>query len=119
VEALGRRGSPKKDAPTRHGGCRGICGIGWSALTDMAVLRGCVDNSLIQWWQSGPRGLERARTVRLYFGLNDQHGLRVVDGESSASFLEFHIPAAYPTVWGHQCSPHRCSCGTRLAVRGT
>jgi hypothetical protein len=43
--------------------------------------------------------------VRLYFGLNDQHGLRVADGESSASFLEFHIPAAYPTVRGHQCSP--------------
>jgi quercetin dioxygenase-like cupin family protein len=33
-----------------------------------------------------------------YFGLNDQHGLRVADGVSSASFLEFHIPAAYSTV---------------------
>src|SRR5262249_45662627 len=31
------------DAPARHGGCQSICGIGWSALTDMAVLRGCVD----------------------------------------------------------------------------
>ena len=34
----------------------------------------------------------------VYFGLNDQHGLRVADGVSSASFLEFHIPAAYSTV---------------------
>jgi mannose-6-phosphate isomerase-like protein (cupin superfamily) len=33
-----------------------------------------------------------------YFGLNDQHGLRVADESSSASFLEFHIPAAYTTV---------------------
>jgi hypothetical protein len=33
----------QKDAPARHGGCQSICGIGWSALTDMAVLRGCVD----------------------------------------------------------------------------
>ena len=37
----------------------------------------------------------------VYFGLNDQHGLRVADGASSASFLEFHIPAAYSTVRGH------------------
>jgi mannose-6-phosphate isomerase-like protein (cupin superfamily) len=36
----------------------------------------------------------------VYFGLNDQHGLRVADGASSASFLEFHIPAAYSTVRG-------------------
>jgi mannose-6-phosphate isomerase-like protein (cupin superfamily) len=36
----------------------------------------------------------------VYFGLNDQHGLRVADGVSSASFLEFHIPAAYSTVRG-------------------
>jgi quercetin dioxygenase-like cupin family protein len=34
----------------------------------------------------------------VYFGLNDQHGLRVADGVSSASFLELHIPAAYSTV---------------------
>jgi len=34
----------------------------------------------------------------VYFGLNDQHGLRVAAGTSSASFLEFHIPAAYSTV---------------------
>jgi hypothetical protein len=34
----------------------------------------------------------------VYFGLNDQHGLRVADGASSASFLEFHIPAAYSTA---------------------
>jgi mannose-6-phosphate isomerase-like protein (cupin superfamily) len=32
------------------------------------------------------------------FGLNDRHGLRVADGLSGASFLEFHIPAAYTTV---------------------
>ena len=37
----------------------------------------------------------------VYFGLNDQHGLRVADGASSASFLEFHIPAAYSTVRVH------------------
>jgi mannose-6-phosphate isomerase-like protein (cupin superfamily) len=36
----------------------------------------------------------------VYFGLNDQHGLRVADAASSASFLEFHIPAAYSTVRG-------------------
>jgi quercetin dioxygenase-like cupin family protein len=35
----------------------------------------------------------------VYFGLNDQHGLRVADGASGASFLEFHIPAAYSTMW--------------------
>jgi mannose-6-phosphate isomerase-like protein (cupin superfamily) len=34
----------------------------------------------------------------VYFGVNDQHALRVADGASSASFLEFHIPAAYSTV---------------------
>ena len=33
-----------------------------------------------------------------FFGLNDRHGLRVADGLSGASFLEFHIPAAYTTV---------------------
>jgi mannose-6-phosphate isomerase-like protein (cupin superfamily) len=38
----------------------------------------------------------------VYFGLNDQHGLRVADGASSASFLEFHIPAAYSTVRGQR-----------------
>ena len=32
------------------------------------------------------------------FGLNDRHGLRVADGLSGASFLEFHIPSAYTTV---------------------
>jgi len=34
------------------------------------------------------------------FGLNDRHGLRTADGLSGASFLEFHIPAAYTTVKG-------------------
>jgi mannose-6-phosphate isomerase-like protein (cupin superfamily) len=34
----------------------------------------------------------------VYFGANDQHALRVADGMPSASFLEFHIPAAYSTV---------------------
>jgi len=33
-----------------------------------------------------------------YFGMNDTHGLRVADGYEGASFLEFHIPAAYTTV---------------------
>src|SRR5262249_62222554 len=33
-----------------------------------------------------------------YFGSNDPHGLHVADGFTSASFLEFHIPAAYTTV---------------------
>jgi mannose-6-phosphate isomerase-like protein (cupin superfamily) len=33
-----------------------------------------------------------------YFGMNDSHGLRVADGHAGASFLEFHIPAAYTTV---------------------
>lgn len=33
-----------------------------------------------------------------YFGMNDTHGLRVADGHAGASFLEFHIPAAYTTV---------------------
>ena len=33
-----------------------------------------------------------------YFGMNDTHGLRVADGHDGASFLEFHIPAAYTTV---------------------
>src|SRR5215468_12181247 len=37
----------------------------------------------------------------VYFSLNDEHGLRVADGASSASFLEFHIPAAYSTVRAH------------------
>jgi quercetin dioxygenase-like cupin family protein len=34
------------------------------------------------------------------FGTNDRHGLRAADGLSAASFLEFHIPAAYTTVKG-------------------
>jgi len=33
-----------------------------------------------------------------YFGINDTHGLRVADGRDGASFLEFHIPAAFTTV---------------------
>ncbi len=33
-----------------------------------------------------------------YFAMNDTHGLRVADGFSGASFLEFHIPAAFTTV---------------------
>jgi len=34
------------------------------------------------------------------FGMSDRHGLRAADGVESASFLEFHIPAAYETVKG-------------------
>jgi quercetin dioxygenase-like cupin family protein len=34
------------------------------------------------------------------FGASDRHGLRAADGVSAASFLEFHIPAAYTTVKG-------------------
>ena len=37
-----------------------------------------------------------------YFGLNDQHGLHVADGFDGASFLEFHIPAAFTTVRASQ-----------------
>jgi mannose-6-phosphate isomerase-like protein (cupin superfamily) len=33
-----------------------------------------------------------------YFGMNDTHGLHTADGFSGASFLEFHIPAAFTTV---------------------
>jgi quercetin dioxygenase-like cupin family protein len=33
-----------------------------------------------------------------YFGMDDPHGLRVADGRDGASFLEFHVPAAYTTV---------------------
>ena len=33
-----------------------------------------------------------------YFAINDTHGLHVADGHSGASFLEFHIPAAFTTV---------------------
>ena len=33
-----------------------------------------------------------------YFAINDTHGLRVADGHAGASFLEFHIPAAFTTV---------------------
>jgi quercetin dioxygenase-like cupin family protein len=35
-----------------------------------------------------------------YFGCDDRHGLRVADGSTGASFLEFHIPADYTTVYG-------------------
>ncbi len=34
------------------------------------------------------------------FGSGDRHGLRAADGVAAASFLEFHIPAAYTTVRG-------------------
>jgi mannose-6-phosphate isomerase-like protein (cupin superfamily) len=34
------------------------------------------------------------------FGASDRHGLRAADGVTAASFLEFHIPAAYTTVKG-------------------
>ena len=34
------------------------------------------------------------------FGMSDRHGLRAAEGVESASFLEFHIPAAYETVKG-------------------
>lgn len=33
-----------------------------------------------------------------YFPTNDKHGLRTADGYTGASFLEFHIPAAFTTV---------------------
>lgn len=33
-----------------------------------------------------------------YFPTNDRHGLRTADGYTGASFLEFHIPAAFTTV---------------------
>jgi mannose-6-phosphate isomerase-like protein (cupin superfamily) len=33
-----------------------------------------------------------------YFAMNDKHGLHVAPGHSGASFLEFHIPAAFTTV---------------------
>jgi mannose-6-phosphate isomerase-like protein (cupin superfamily) len=33
-----------------------------------------------------------------YFPINDTHGLHTADGHSGASFLEFHIPAAFTTV---------------------
>ena len=33
-----------------------------------------------------------------YFAMNDIHGLHVAPGHSGASFLEFHIPAAFTTV---------------------
>ena len=33
-----------------------------------------------------------------YFAINDTHGLRFAAGHSGASFLEFHIPAAFTTV---------------------
>jgi quercetin dioxygenase-like cupin family protein len=33
-----------------------------------------------------------------YFAINDIHGLHVAQGHSGASFLEFHIPAAFTTV---------------------
>jgi quercetin dioxygenase-like cupin family protein len=33
-----------------------------------------------------------------WFGCDDPHGLRVAEGFGTASFLEFHIPAAYTTV---------------------
>jgi quercetin dioxygenase-like cupin family protein len=34
----------------------------------------------------------------VYFRANDVHSLHTTDGHSGASFLEFHIPAAYSTV---------------------
>jgi quercetin dioxygenase-like cupin family protein len=34
-----------------------------------------------------------------YFGVNDAHGLRTAKGASGAGFLEFHIPAAFTTVY--------------------
>ena len=33
-----------------------------------------------------------------YFAMNDTHGLHVASGHPGASFLEFHIPAAFTTV---------------------
>jgi quercetin dioxygenase-like cupin family protein len=51
----------------------------------------------LEFTVNGDRVVVRPGQVA-YFGRNDQHGLRVADGSSSASFLEFHIPAAYTTV---------------------
>lgn len=34
------------------------------------------------------------------FGSNDRHSLHAADGVTAASFLEFHIPAGYTTVYG-------------------
>jgi len=33
-----------------------------------------------------------------YFPMHDKHGLHVANGHTGASFLEFHIPAAFTTV---------------------
>jgi mannose-6-phosphate isomerase-like protein (cupin superfamily) len=35
-----------------------------------------------------------------YFGIDDRHGLTTAEGCPGASFLEFHIPAAFTTVKG-------------------
>jgi quercetin dioxygenase-like cupin family protein len=40
-----------------------------------------------------------------YFGINDPHGLRTAAGCSGASFLEFHIPAAFTTVKAAKPAP--------------
>jgi mannose-6-phosphate isomerase-like protein (cupin superfamily) len=34
------------------------------------------------------------------FGSYDRHSLRAADGVTAASFLEFHVPAGYTTVYG-------------------
>ena len=43
-----------------------------------------------------PTVLRRGQAV--YFPMNNAHALRCAGGTSSASFLEFHIPAAFTTV---------------------
>jgi len=49
-----------------------------------------------RWIATAPRGSD----CYLFMLDGTSDGLRVADGASSASFLEFHIPADYSTVRG-------------------
>jgi quercetin dioxygenase-like cupin family protein len=53
----------------------------------------------LQFTVNGEQGVVKPGQAAI-FGTNDRHGLHTADGLPGASFLEFHIPAAYTTVKG-------------------
>lgn len=53
----------------------------------------------IEFVVNGERTVVRPGQAAI-FGMSDRHGLRAAEGETAASFLEFHVPAAYTTVKG-------------------
>lgn len=56
-----------------------------------------VIDGALQFTVNGAQAIVRPGQAA-YFGINDRHGLHTAPDNTGASFLEFHIPAAFTTV---------------------